>query len=385
MIDEADEASDYDIFRKFLHLLRGMYLERQSMQTPTFNSVILAGVTDIKNLKKKIRKDSEHQYNSPWNIAAEFNIDMSFHPEEISTMLSSYEKDHNTGMNIKKISEKIYYFTRGYPYLVSYICKKIDEEELGWKATSVSKAAKILIEDDNKSTLLADVIKNVEQNENFREFIRSILINGEEISFKISNPNVDLGDMYGILSEKNSKVIVSNHIFENVLYDYLVAVGENEKSIKRTSDKKVSYITKDGKLDMDLIVNKFEKFMYKSYRKSNIGFIEESFKLIFLSFVSLAINGIGTYAVESETNDNKRMDITIFYEQEEFIIELKMWHGEVYNNSGIEQLKSYLKSQNQNKGWLVSFTDNKTCPKESSVLEEDGFRINETVVCYKYK
>ena len=39
---------------------------------------ILVGVCDIKNLKRKLRPDEEHKDNSPWNIAADFDIDMSF-------------------------------------------------------------------------------------------------------------------------------------------------------------------------------------------------------------------------------------------------------------------------------------------------------------------
>lgn len=39
--------------------------------------VILSGVYDIKNLKLKIRKDETHQYNSPWNIAADFWLSLS--------------------------------------------------------------------------------------------------------------------------------------------------------------------------------------------------------------------------------------------------------------------------------------------------------------------
>lgn len=59
----------------------------------TFQSVILAGVYDIKNLKLKIRLEKEHQYNSPWNIAADFTVDMSFAAGEIAGMLEEYEAD----------------------------------------------------------------------------------------------------------------------------------------------------------------------------------------------------------------------------------------------------------------------------------------------------
>lgn len=53
MIDEVDSASNNQVFIDFLAMLRQYYLNREDM--PTFYSVILAGVYDIKNLKLKIR------------------------------------------------------------------------------------------------------------------------------------------------------------------------------------------------------------------------------------------------------------------------------------------------------------------------------------------
>jgi hypothetical protein len=76
MIDEADSASNHSAFLDFLSQLRVLYLSRK--RYPVFQSVILADVYDIKNLKQKIRTDGEHRYNSPWNIAADFNVDMNF-------------------------------------------------------------------------------------------------------------------------------------------------------------------------------------------------------------------------------------------------------------------------------------------------------------------
>lgn len=77
MIDEVDSASNNQVFIDFLALLRAYYLKRE--ERAAFHSVILAGVYSIKNLKLKLRPESEHQYNSPWNIAADFNMDFSFH------------------------------------------------------------------------------------------------------------------------------------------------------------------------------------------------------------------------------------------------------------------------------------------------------------------
>ena len=116
-IDEVDKSSDNQLFLNFLGMLRNKYLDRSlSGMNSTFFSVVLAGVYDVKNLKLKIRPDAEKKYNSPWNIAADFNVDMTFHPEEIAHMLNEYEADAHTGMDIKAISEEIYKYTTGYPF-----------------------------------------------------------------------------------------------------------------------------------------------------------------------------------------------------------------------------------------------------------------------------
>lgn len=93
IIDEVDQAGNYDSFIKFLGLLRSRYLVR--VKKPTFLSVILAGVYDVKNLKLKLSPESDHQYNSPWNIASPFDADMSLPADGIAKMLSEYKADHN--------------------------------------------------------------------------------------------------------------------------------------------------------------------------------------------------------------------------------------------------------------------------------------------------
>ena len=69
----------------------------------------------------KLRPESEHRFNSPWNIAADFNIDMSLSAEGIGQMLTDYEKDYHTGMNVQAIARLIYDYTSGYPFDFTYL------------------------------------------------------------------------------------------------------------------------------------------------------------------------------------------------------------------------------------------------------------------------
>lgn len=77
MIDEVDNASNNEVFLHFLGLLRENYLGRQKRKESSFQSVILAGITDIRNLKMEIDPTQNLRLNSPWNIAADFDIDLS--------------------------------------------------------------------------------------------------------------------------------------------------------------------------------------------------------------------------------------------------------------------------------------------------------------------
>ena len=131
MIDEVDKSSNNQIFLSFLGLLRTKYLEQLQKNDHTFQSVVLAGVYDIKNLKVKLHPNEESKYNSPWNIAVDFTVDMSFDPDDIAAMLKEYEKDYHTGMDIDGVSHLIYEYTSGYPYLVSRLCQMADERLAG--------------------------------------------------------------------------------------------------------------------------------------------------------------------------------------------------------------------------------------------------------------
>lgn len=83
----------------------------------------------------------DHKTNSPWNIAADFLVDMSFSAEDILGMLTEYENAHKTGMNLAEIAGLIYDYTSGYPYLVSRICKFMDERLAGVKGFQTRSSA----------------------------------------------------------------------------------------------------------------------------------------------------------------------------------------------------------------------------------------------------
>lgn len=365
MIDEVDSASNNQVFIDFLAQLRGYYLKRDKI--PFFHSVILAGVYNIKNLKLKLRPESEHQYNSPWNIAADFDIDMSFSAVQIKGMLEDYEEDHHTGMEIQAVAEEIYGYTSGYPVLVSSVCKFIDEKIVGaddfedienaWSKEGVAQAVKNILKES--TPLFESMIKQLDIYKDLRTMIEGILYQGRNIPFSPAERAVNIGTMFGFLMEQNGHVAIANRIFEMYLLNlFMTEEAVRSDVFSKGESDRIQFI-KDGRLDMDLVLKKFVEYFTEIYGENDEKFIETYGRKFFLLYLKPIINGTGNYYIEAQTRDARRTDVIVDYLGEQFIVELKIWHGDEYNERGEQQITDYLEYYHKDKGYMLSFNFNK--------------------------
>ena len=361
MIDEVDRISNNQLFVNFLGILRSLYLDREAELCTTFKSVILAGVYDIKNLKLKFNDNTDTRYNSPWNIAVDFDLNMSFDSNEIQTMLDEYNKDNNLLIDTEKISKEIYKFTSGYPFLVSRVCQIIDEKILlgqkrEWRVNDIHKAIKMLLTEHN--TLFDDLIKNLENNKALYNLIEKILIKESNIIYEFYNPEISIGTVFGYLSkDKNNYVIVSNKIFSELIFNYMTS--KIDTSTMSDYNIKSRFKTKDGGLNIKEVLISFQNFMKSARSSENNKFLETDGRLVFLAFIKPIINGTGFAYKEVQVSDNKRLDVVIQYNNFKYIIELKRWSGIKYHEDGKIQLYNYLDIEGLENGYLLVFNFNK--------------------------
>ena len=360
MIDEVDKASNYRVFLDFLNTLRKKYLARVENIGHTFHSVILVGVYDIKNIKLKMLAEGTHtlsvgekEQNSPWNIAAIFEVDLSFSPIEISKMLADYEKDHNTGMNITSIAEEIHFYTKGYPVLVSQICWYLDTKIKRWDTEGIQAAIHELIrETDNE--LFKSLSQNLENHEKVRNLLYDVLILGVRRSFSIVNPSIDLAYRYGYIVTIKDRAKVSNKIFEMVITNYFVSKDEDHSGVM-SSGGLIDEITRNDRFNMQLCLEKFQVHWQELHNKKEAKFMENQCRMIFLTYLKPILNGQGFYTIESALTDDRRMDLVVIYGKERFVLELKIWKGLLYNEKGVHQLLGYMDKLNEDKGYLLTF------------------------------
>ena len=388
MIDEVDKTSNNNVFLHFLSMLRSKFLARKSGDDCTFHNVILAGVYDIKNIKLKMIQEGSYTpgpaegavYNSPWNIAADFKVDMSFCPEEIAGMLMEYECDHQSGMNIPAVSAEIYAYTTGYPFLVSRICRCIDMDlHADWTPGGVQSAVKIIVEETN--TLFDDLIKNIENNPGLYDMIYELLILGAVRPYTVHDPLVGLGFRYGFFKKVNGTgIAMSNRIFELVVTSYLVSKSSHSK---KGIDGVLQYdVVRDGVFDMELCLRKFAEHYRELFTDRDVAFLESNGRMLFLSYLKPLLNGRGFYHIESQFTDLRRMDLVVDFGRQQFIIELKIWRGEKYQTEAHEQLCAYLDSKNKAEGYLLTFDfrKNKETASRAEWLEVNGKRIFSVII-----
>jgi hypothetical protein len=346
-------------------------------------------VYDIKNIKLKLMSEGlytpaateDKVYNSPWNIAVKFDVDMSFSSEEITTMLKEYETEHNTGMNIDEISKEIYKYTSGYPFLVSRICQCADEElNKNWTPGGVREAVTILL--NEKNTLFDDLFKNLENNKDLYTLIYDMLIVGEKRTFNADNPTLSLAMMYGIITDSKPHASISNRIFEIRICNYFASKDELASSAKKISGVLQEDVVKNGRFDMELCLRKFADHYAELFSEADTAFFERHGRMLFLSYLRPLINGQGFYHIESQFTDLRRMDIIVDFGRDQFILELKLWKGEKYHEEAYEQLLGYMESKKAAIGYLLTFDFRKGKKNERKAewVEIDGKRIFDVLV-----
>lgn len=386
IIDEVDSASNNQIFLDFLTQIRGYYINRDLKAT--FQSVILSGVYDIKNLKQKFEDTEGHRRNSPWNIAADFLIDMSFSVQEINGMLKEYESDNQTGMDTIKIARLIYDYTSGYPFLVSKICKLIDERISGsknfpnkknaWTKEGIIEAVKILL--NEKNTLFESLANKIQDYPQLHKMIYELLFNGKAILYNSLNPAIEIAEMFGFIQNKDGQAAITNRIFETFLYNLFLAEETINSNIAKAGFSDKNQFISQGHLNMRAVLEKFVIHFDDLYGDRSERFVEEDGRRYFLLYLRPIINGTGSYYIESRTRNMERTDVIVNYLGEQFIIELKIWRGDAYNTRGEQQLWDYLSYYHLNQGYMLSFNFNKNKKIGVKEVHLNGKTLIEAVV-----
>jgi hypothetical protein len=388
LIDEVDHSTNFEIFMRFLGMLRNKYLIRDL--EATFHSVVLAGVHDIKSLKSKIRNEQDKKHNSPWNIATDFNVKMEFSEQEIIPMLQDFAKERQVTVDTEGVAKQLVFYTSGYPFLVSKLCKIFDEmilpskNEKIWTVQDVDKTFQMILRESGNVNF-DYVMKELNSNKTLFNLVYDIIFRSEAMYFNLDIPIFNLGSAYGILCpDENNNTVIHNRIYKERIANMMVGMVQLENSnlaYRFGRDTALSqYRKKDNSLNVELILQKFEEFMHEQRNAKDWDFIEREGRLIFLSFLRPILNGSGYDFKEVQISEERRLDIVITYFQYRYVVELKIWRGQKAHEDGLEQLDRYLDNLGLTEGYILIFDHNKKKRKKSQWINYNGKKLSQTFV-----
>ena len=215
--------------------------------------------------------------------------------------------------------------------------------------------------------LFESMLRQLHEHPDLKQMLNVILFQGKQITFNTDNPIIHLAAMFGYIWNVNGGIRVANRIFETRLYNYFLSEEEFTNAMYDKAQGNKGIYLQNGGLDMELVLEKFVQHFTDIYGKNDDKFTEDYGRKFFLLYLRPIINGTGNYYIEAQTRDARRTDVIVDYLGEQFIVELKIWHGNEYNERGEAQLADYLEYYHKDKGYMLSFNFNKN--KKTGVNE----------------
>ena len=281
-------------------------------------------------------------------------------------MLMEYESEHHTGMDAEEIANMIREYTEGYPYLVSRICQHLDEDLVpfkfsdpasAWSAEGVQESVKMILTET--SPLFESLTGKLTNYPRMKEVLYRILMTGESIPFNVDQEELSQLQMYGFIKNQNNTVAVSNRIFETRLYNLMLSEEElKSNDFSRQGSLEKNMFVSGGVMNMRLVLERFISTYTQIFGPLTNRFREKDGRELFLLYLKPIINGVGNYYIEAQTRDQTRMDVVVDYLGRQYIVELKIWRGERYNERGEQQILEYMNHFDLTTGYMLSFNFN---------------------------
>jgi hypothetical protein len=217
-----------------------------------------------------------------------------------------------------------------------------------------------------------------------------LLVEGAQINFVPDNPSLRLALMFAFVKNVNGRVWIHNKIFEIRLLNYFISLEDTRprdvnspRDLNRPrgiTNQFKDEVTRNGNFNMELCLKKFSEHYQDIFNEKDQKFLERQGRIIFLMYLKPLINGIGLYEIESQLGDERKIDFKLHYGGTQFIIELKIWYGEVRHDAAYEQLAGYLDSLREDVGYLVTFDFRKNKKPDFKWIEFAGKKILDVVV-----
>ncbi len=375
IIDEFDGIPQA-VLSDFLHSLRDIYL---SGETRCPHSIGIVGVKSISQL-------NYDRSVSPFNIQDEFYLP-NFTLKQVQELFTQYTDE--TGQPFSSdVIEALHKQTAGQPFLVNRSAQILTEEldipknEL-ITTEHFSKAHIKLLRERN--TNIDHLITNIRRDRRFETLLMKIISYDNGIEFNLYNELINELATYGVIAEGADNMCeVVNPIYQHCIiqvFQPLINGLEGDYFPENTDKDFEDYITPDGNIEMELLLNNFQDFIARAgFKILHVPDTPKEFvgQYLLYAYLDQFVRTVsGAMYLEVQTGRG-RIDLLILHNSQKYIVETKIWENKRRYQAGKRQLVAYLKSEGAVEGYYVVFDHRTTSEPRIETEILDGFNIR----CY---
>ena len=370
IIDEFDGIPQAAL-KGFLHSLRHIYLLKVPLRCPY--SLGIVGVKSIAQL------DYDRSV-SPFNIHDEFAVS-NFTLEQVCELIGQYTDE--VGQTFApEVIESLHKQTGGQPFLVNRFAQILTAELEIPKTEPItmdhfSNAHARLLREQNRN--IQHLLTNIRRDPRFERILMEITSYDKGVAFNLDNEVISELVTYGVIAEDTGGMCkIVNPIYQfRIMRAFKQPINglEREYLPEDTRAGFRDYLTPDGHIHMQSLLDNFKDFIARAgFRILQIPDTPHEYVGQYLLFTYLdQFVGLvgGNMYLEVQTGRG-RMDLLILHNTRKYVVETKIWEGDLLYEAGKQQLAKYLSIENANEGYYVVF-DHRKNPKpqvETQILQD---------------
>ena len=377
LIDEFDGIPQA-LVSDFLYALRHIYLS-DALLCP--HSVGIVGVKSIAQL------DYDRSI-SPFNIQDELHLP-NFTLEQVRELFGQYTEEAGQSF-APEVVKSIHKQTAGQPFLVNRAAQILTEELDIPKVETITmahftKAYEQLLGEDNAN--LTHLVTNIRRDRRFEILLMDIMAYEEGVRFNPRDQLISELATYGVIVKgTDGKCEIVNPIYLHCIIEaFTPAVNGLERNYFAEDNIRGfrDYITPTGQLEIAPLLDNFRDFITRvgfkilQVPETPREYVGRHLLLTYLDSFVKAVGGVMSFEVPTGAG---KMDLLILHNQRRYIVETKIWRGDVRYQAGKKQLAAYLKVEGVSEGYYVVFDHRRNPEPRVQTETVEGVKIRSYVI-----
>ncbi len=378
VVDEV-EGINPDFLGAFLHSIRNTY---HSRARHALKSVILVGVSNIVG----VVQDNA----SPFNIADNLNIPY-FTDDEVAELLGQHEAESGQ-LFAPELKTKLSYITANQPGLVNGFAALLVKDNADKQVITYEDYLEVENFYINKA-IDKNISNIINKAKAHQKFVERLLFSEAKVAFQINREAIKVLYVNGIIDDKNGFVAFRVPLYQKCLHVAFHPFINGEHDRINGAINLEDYFTEGGLFLMDNVIAKYKEYAlrrrfryfremdkngeYYTLKEASLVYSFETFINAFLSIVG------GKSYLEAHTGLG-RTDLLINVNNQEYVVEAKVYSDITQFKKGKKQLATYAKSLNLDTAVYLVFVESEVTNK--NVIEEnelvEGVYIKTHLVFY---